>query len=207
MRASILSRKVMVCSRTADTCAATTATSRKARTEWVWRSTQNSSRFTGAMRGRYSDPNNDERATGGRNHRPADQRLSQQECVERHLGRHDEDVFEPSHCRGQRRGPVGEPVDDSNDHHRKDDHPERFVDDEQRCVVGDGAHHGEPDEQHREHQDRGQPVQDSAQRGESLRFRCRRGVVVHRGAHSATAPTLTAGALLGSPARSRNDAA
>jgi hypothetical protein len=57
IRASIPSLKVIECSRTADTCAATTATRKKASTECVSRSTEYSSKFAGAMAGRRIDPN------------------------------------------------------------------------------------------------------------------------------------------------------
>ena len=98
-------------------------------------------------------------------------------------------------------------VDYSEDDDQQNERTNRHVDHPQVGVAGEPVDHGEPDEESGEYQDRGEPVEHSAHRGELVRWgRCRRGVF-DLGAHRATSPTFTAGALLGSRARTRYDAA
>ena len=80
-RESVL-RRVRVCSRTAETCAAITATNRYASTKCVSRSTKYRSALNGAIRAAAGSEHHD-RTPRRRHHRPADERLRQHHRVQR----------------------------------------------------------------------------------------------------------------------------
>ena len=159
--------------------------------------------LNGAMGGRRSTPNTTYRGPAHGHHCPPHQRLCKKQEIEGAFGPDHGLAFEPP----DGRWPCGRVMPDAVDYSENDDQQnertDRHVDHPQFGVAGEPVDHREPDEEGGEYQDRGEPVEDPAERGEFLRWRRRGGGAFDLRAHSATSSTLTAGALLGSRARTR----
>ncbi len=166
-----------------------TTTNRYASTEWVCRSAKKTSASAGAMRGQPEQAEHLDGSTLRRHHRPADERLRQQQGVHRQLGADDEGVLEPADRVRQGWSAMGEPVGRADHDDHQDDDAQRHVHTDQRRIGVQRVHHHEPDEQRREHQQCGQPVQEA-------------GPQRIADGHD-TSPTCTADADLGSPVRAR----